>query len=76
MNKEDIIKFIDGDVFYKSDYVDFLYKQLEMKDLILKCLHKYYDEHEQYEDEAFLIQLENSENDIVWLKKYAGENDE
>ena len=74
MTKEDVIKQIDGIFYYHSDYVDFLYKQLEIKDLILKALHKYFNEHEQYEDNEFLKQLEScSENDITWLKRMSGE---
>ena len=76
MSKEDIVKFIDSDVFYRCDYAYFLYKQLEIKDLILKALHKYFNEHEQYEDNEFLRQLESvidNENDINWLRKMAGD---
>lgn len=36
MNKDDVIKFIDGKVFYYSDYINFLYQQLELKDNIIK----------------------------------------
>ena len=70
MKKEDIVKQIDGILYYHSDYTDFLYKQLEIKDLILKALHKYFTEREQYEDNEFLRQLESAnENDIEWLRK-------
>ena len=76
MKKEDIVKFIDSDMFYRYDYADFLYKQLKIKDLILKALHKYFNEHEQYEDNEFLRQLESvidNEDDINWLRKMAGD---
>lgn len=76
MKKEDIVKFIDGDIFYRYDYADFLYKQLEIRDLILKALHKYFNEHEQYEDNEFLRQLESvieNESDTNWLRKMAGD---
>ena len=77
MEKEDFIKLIDGNIFYRYDYADFLYKQLEFKDLILKALHKYFIEHECYEINEFLRQLETcNKNDMVWLKKMAGVNDE
>ena len=62
MKKEDVIKQIDGAFYYHSDYADFLYKQLEIKDLILKALHKYFNEHEQYEDNEFLKQQEKYKN--------------
>ena len=32
MNKEDIIKFIDGIPFYRYEYTYFLYQKLEEKD--------------------------------------------
>lgn len=77
MKKEDFVKLIDGNIFYRYDYADFLYKQLEFKDLILKALHKYFIEHEEYENDEFLRQLENcTENDIVWLKRMAGDDNE
>jgi hypothetical protein len=77
MNKEDIVKLIDGNIFYRYDYADFLYKQLEFKDLILKALHKYFTEHEEYENDEFLRQLEScTKNDMEWLKRMAGVNNE
>lgn len=77
MTKDDLVKLIDGNVFYRYDYADFLYKQLEFKDLILKALHKYFTEHEEYENDEFLRQLEScTENDMVWLKRMAGDDNE
>lgn len=77
MTKDDIVKLIDGIPFYRYDYADFLYKQLEFKDLILKALHKYFTEHEEYENDEFLRQLEScTVNDIVWLKRMAGDDNE
>ena len=77
MSKDDIVKLIDGIPYYKYDYADFLYKQLEFKDLILKALHKYFTEHEEYENDDFLRQLEScTENDMAWLKRMAGDDNE
>ena len=79
MNKDDIMKIIDGVVYYHYDYTDFLYRQLEIRDLILKALHKYFTKHEHYEENEFLRQLEsviNNEKDIDWLKKMAGSDNE
>lgn len=45
MNKDDVIKFIDGKVYYYSDYINFLYKQLELKDGIIKEVREYIEEH-------------------------------
>ena len=74
MTKDDVIKHIDGVVYYHYDYADFLYKQLEIKDLILKALHKYFTEHEYYEENELLKQLEScTDEDIIWLKRMAGE---
>lgn len=76
MEKDYFIKFIDGIVYYHYDYTDFLYHQLEIRDLILKALHKYFTEHENYEEDEFLRQLESvidNEDDIVWLRKIAGD---
>ena len=73
------MKIIDGIVYYHYDYTDYLYRQLEIRDLILKALHKYFMEHEYYEANEFLRQLESvteNENDVDWLIKLAGdEND-
>lgn len=41
MNKEDIVKLIDGDVFYHYKYCDFLYSKLEEKDNIINKLDKF-----------------------------------
>lgn len=76
MEKDYFIKFIDGVVYYHYDYADFLYHQLEIRDLILKALHKYFTEHENYEENEFLRQLESvieNTDDINWLKKIAGD---
>jgi hypothetical protein len=75
MTKDDLVKLIDGIPFYRYDYADFLYKQLEFKDLILKALHKYFTEHEEYENDEFLRQLEScTKNDMIWLKRMAGDD--
>lgn len=77
MTKDDVIKPVDGVVYYHYDYADFLYKQLEIKDLILKALHKYFTEHEYYEENEFLKQLEScTDGDLIWLKRMAGEDNE
>ena len=75
MNKDDIMKIIDGIVYYHYDYTDYLYRQLEIRDLILKALHKQFTKHEHYEENEFLRQLEsviNNEKDIDWLKEMVG----
>ena len=36
MNKEDVIKLIDGIPFYRYEYTDFLYEKLQKKDEIIK----------------------------------------
>lgn len=36
MNRDDVIKFIDGKIFYYSDYINFLYEQLQLRDEIIK----------------------------------------
>lgn len=41
MDKDDVIKFIDGKIFYYSDYINFLYEQLELKDNIIKEVREY-----------------------------------
>ena len=38
--KEDIIKLIDGDIFYRYDYTDFLYKRLETDDILIEMKSK------------------------------------
>lgn len=43
LTKEDIIKEIDGEVYYYVDYADFLYEQLEMRDEKIKNLTKLAD---------------------------------
>jgi hypothetical protein len=36
MNRDDVIKFIDGKIFYYSDYINFLYEQLQLRDKTIK----------------------------------------
>ena len=51
-----------------------IYRVEEIKDLILKALHKYFTEHEYYEENELLKQLEScTDEDIIWLKRMAGE---
>ena len=77
MNKEDVIKLIDGIPYYRYEYTDFLYEQLEYKDLILKALHKYFTEHEYYEENELLKQLEScTDSDLIWLKRMGGDDNE
>ena len=53
-----------------------LQQQLDKYKLILKALHKHFTEHEEYENNEFLRQLENcAENDMIWLKRMAGDDD-
>ena len=67
----------DGSAYIISLMLDSLQEKIEFKDLILKALHKYFTEHEEYENDEFLNQLENcTENDIVWLKRMAGDDSE
>lgn len=50
-----------------------LYDEVVRLHNIIKALHKYFTEHEQYEDNEFLRQLEScTENDKVWLERMAG----
>jgi hypothetical protein len=41
MKKEDIMKMIDGEVFYRYDYTDFLYQELQKRDYIINKIEKY-----------------------------------
>lgn len=55
--------------------IDLQKQQLDKYKLILKALHKHFFEHEEYENNEFLRQLENcTENDIIWLKRMAGDD--
>lgn len=79
---------IDDDECYLSGYARKCLKkvldQLQQKDniikknqFIFKALHKNFSEHEEYEYNEFLRQLEScTDNDMVWLKRMAGESDE
>lgn len=59
------------------DIITNLEKKIEYNDLVLKALHRYFTEHECYEAHEFLRQLEScTENDLVWLKRMAGDNNE
>lgn len=54
--------------------IDLQKQQLDKYKLILKALHKHFFEHEEYENNEFLRQLEScNENDMIWLKRMAGE---
>ncbi len=48
MNRDDVIKFIDGKVFYYSDYINFLYEQLQLRDEIIKEVREYIENNKQY----------------------------
>jgi exo-beta-1,3-glucanase (GH17 family) len=57
------------------NYITNSQEKIKYNDLILKALHKYFTEHEEYENDEFLKQLEScTENDMVWLKRMAGDN--
>ena len=76
--RPDLLKIIDNNVYYNYEYTDYLYRQLEIRDLILKALHKYFTKHEYYEVNEFLRQLENvidNENDIEWLKNMGSDKE-
>ena len=56
-----------------SDYI----KENEKYKLIIKALQKHYTDREYYEDNEFLRQLLSvTEDDMVWLKRMAGVDDE
>lgn len=48
MNKEDIVKLIDGIPFYRYEYADFLYQQLEEKDKEINRLNNIINKLEKY----------------------------
>jgi hypothetical protein len=57
------------------DYITNSQEKIKYNDLILKALHKYFTEHEEYENDEFLKQLEScTENDMIWLKRMAGDD--
>lgn len=43
MNKDEIIKIIDGIPYYNYDYIGFLYNELADRDKILNKINKMYD---------------------------------
>ena len=66
--------YYERDLKKLEDYITNLQEKIEYNDLVLKALHRYFTEHECYEINEFLRQLENcTENDIIWLKRMAGE---
>lgn len=50
MNKDDFIKVINGELFYKNDYCYWLYQQLEIRDKVIEKVYKlllpYENDHE------------------------------
>lgn len=45
MNKEDIVKLLDGNIYYRFEYCDFLYQKLEhLQNLIDKATNYYLKE--------------------------------
>ena len=58
------------------NYINNLQEENSRLKLIIKALHKYFTEHEEYENNEFLRQLENcTENDMIWLKRVAGDDE-
>lgn len=41
MNKDDVLKFIDGKTYYYTDYIYFLYEELRKRDEIIKEVREY-----------------------------------
>lgn len=80
-NDELIVRYKDNsfesfDTLPKNvlDYITNLQEKIEYNDSVLKALHRYFTEHECYEINEFLRQLENcTKNDMIWLRRTAGE---
>ena len=53
MNKDDIVKLIDGDIFYHYKYCDFLYENLQEKDKEIERLNNIINELEKELKEYF-----------------------
>ena len=62
MDKDDVIKFIDGKIFYYSDYINFLYEQLELKDNIIK-------EVREYIETKYLLEFDDFEKPFILTDK-------
>ncbi len=45
MNKDDVLKIINGKTYYYTDYVYYLYEQLRKKDEIIKEVREYIEKH-------------------------------
>lgn len=68
--------FINNWEQLEQNYKD-VTNQLKIKNLILKALHKYFTEHEHYEEDEILRELEScTDKDIIWLKRMAGDDNE
>lgn len=77
MNKDDVIKFIDGKVFYYSDYINFLYKQLELKDNIIKEVREYIEKtYEDYKNEDGSLPLTLHDQELLEILDKVGDNNE
>lgn len=59
---------------WQDPTIDELRKENEKYKLIIKALEKHFTDLEYYEDNEFLRQLLSvTDNDMIWLKRMAGE---
>lgn len=57
-----------------DEYITKLEREIERYKLIIKALEKHFTDLEYYEDNEFLRQLLSvTDNDMIWLKRMAGE---
>lgn len=65
MNKEDFVKLIDGNIFYRYEYADFLYKKLEEKDKEIEDYKSRCEKAIKYIDNIGFLNWEDKLQDIL-----------
>lgn len=77
--ERDIIKFIDGEIYYYYDYANFLYKELEKRDkglfIIERILKSEYKELTDYGGDEYKKEMIDRILDIINKIKIVGGND-
>jgi len=76
--ERDIIKFIDGEIYYYYDYANFLYKELEKRDkglfIIERILKSEYNELTDYGGDEYKKEMIDRILDIINKIKIVGGN--
>lgn len=82
MNREDFVRAIDGELWYKNDYTYWLYQQLELRDNAIKEAIELLEQEKSpcpmslTLDKAYIIEVEKIKKVLSVLKKVEIEGSE